>query len=67
VTTRAMLEAVKSDPNANKLAYRIHYETQTAYIKAPRRRSTGRLLQGTSSQPTANTPRRASPPWSRAT
>jgi len=31
---RAMLEAVKSDPNANKLAYRIHYETQTAYIKA---------------------------------
>ena len=31
---RAMLEAVKSDPNANKLAYRVHYETQTAYIKA---------------------------------
>ena len=31
---RAILEAVKSDPNANKLAYRIHYETQTAYIKA---------------------------------
>src|SRR5258707_13168063 len=31
---RAMLEAVKSDPNANKLAYRLHYETQTAYIKA---------------------------------
>ena len=30
----AMLEAVKSDPNANKLAYRLHYETQTAYIKA---------------------------------
>ena len=29
-----MLEAVKSDPNANKLAYRVHYETQTAYIKA---------------------------------
>jgi hypothetical protein len=28
------LEAVKSDPNANKLAYRLHYETQTAYIKA---------------------------------
>src|SRR5262249_39658551 len=22
------------DPNANKLAYRLHYETQTAYIKA---------------------------------
>ena len=31
---RAMLEAVKSDPNANKLAYRLHYEMQTAYIKA---------------------------------
>jgi hypothetical protein len=31
---RATLEAAKSDPNANKLAYRIHYETQTAYIKA---------------------------------
>jgi hypothetical protein len=31
---RAMLEAAKSDPNANKLAYRVHYETQTAYIKA---------------------------------
>ena len=31
---RAMLEAVKSDPNANKLAYRLQYETQTAYIKA---------------------------------
>src|SRR4051794_3846882 len=31
---RAMLEAVKSDPNANKLAYRLHYETRTAYIKA---------------------------------
>jgi hypothetical protein len=29
-----MLEAAKSDPNANKLAYRVHYETQTAYIKA---------------------------------
>ena len=29
---RAMLEAVK--PNANKLAYRLHFETQTAYIKA---------------------------------
>ncbi|MEH2548628.1 hypothetical protein V1283_005273 [Bradyrhizobium sp. AZCC 2262] len=31
---RAMYEAVKSDPNANKLAYRVHYQTQTAYIKA---------------------------------
>jgi len=31
---RAMLEAVKSDPNADKLSYRLHYETQTAYIKA---------------------------------
>lgn len=31
---RALLEAVKSAPNANKLAYRVHYETQTAYIKA---------------------------------
>jgi hypothetical protein len=31
---RAMLEAVKSNPNANKLAYRLHYETQTAYIRA---------------------------------
>jgi len=31
---RAMLEAVKSDPNASKFAYRVHYETQTTYIKA---------------------------------
>jgi hypothetical protein len=31
---RAILEAVKSDPNANKLAYRLLYEAQTAYIKA---------------------------------
>ena len=31
---RAMLEAAKSDPNASKLAYRLHYETMTAYIKA---------------------------------
>ncbi len=31
---RAMLEAVKSDPDANKLAFRLRYETQTAYIKA---------------------------------
>ena len=31
---RTMLEAVKSDPNADKLAYRLNYETQTAYIKA---------------------------------
>ena len=31
---RAMLEAVKSDRNADKLAYHLHYETQTAYIKA---------------------------------
>ena len=30
----AMLEAVKSDRNADKLAYRLNYETQTAYIKA---------------------------------
>ncbi len=29
-----MLKAVKSDPNADKLAYRLHYEAQTAYIKA---------------------------------
>jgi hypothetical protein len=31
---RAMLEAVKSNASANKLAYRVHYETQTAYVKA---------------------------------
>jgi hypothetical protein len=31
---RAMLEALKSDANADELAYRLHYETQTAYIKA---------------------------------
>jgi len=31
---RAVLQAVKSDANASKLAYRLHYETQTAYIKA---------------------------------
>ena len=34
VDHRAMLGSVKSDPNANKLAFRLHYETQTAYIKA---------------------------------
>ena len=28
-----MLHAVKPDPDANKLAYRLHYETQTAYIR----------------------------------
>ena len=37
----AMLQAVKSDPNADKLAYRLHYEAQTAYIKA---RDAGRRL-----------------------
>ena len=31
---RPMLDAVKSDANADELAYRLHYETQTAYIKA---------------------------------
>ena len=31
---QVMLEAVKSDPNAKKLVYRVHYEAQTAYIKA---------------------------------
>jgi hypothetical protein len=31
---RAMLEAVKSDRYADKLAYRLNYETKTAYIKA---------------------------------
>ena len=46
---RAMLEVVKSDPNANKLAYRLQYEAQTAYIIAAN----------------ANTARRALPPWSR--
>jgi hypothetical protein len=30
----AMLQAVKSDPNADKLAYRLQYEAQTAYMKA---------------------------------
>ena len=30
----AMLQAVKSDPNAKKLSFRLTYETQTAYIKA---------------------------------
>ena len=34
VDHRTMLKAAKSDPNADKLAYRLHYETQTAYIKA---------------------------------
>jgi hypothetical protein len=38
---QVMLEAVKSDPDAKKLAYRLHYETQTAYIKA---RDGGRRL-----------------------
>jgi len=37
----AMLQAVKSDPNAKKLAFRLDYETQTAYIKA---RDTGQRL-----------------------
>src|SRR5258707_13019947 len=31
---RPILEAGKSDPNANKLAYPLHYETQTAYINS---------------------------------
>ena len=31
---RAMLESVKSDPDAKQLAYRVHFETQTAYVKA---------------------------------
>jgi hypothetical protein len=31
---RTMLEALKSDPYADKLAYRLRYETQIAYIKA---------------------------------
>jgi hypothetical protein len=31
---RAILEAVKSDPNADKLAFRLRYEMLTAYIKA---------------------------------
>ena len=30
----AMLQSVKSDQNAKKLAFRLTYETQTAYIKA---------------------------------
>jgi len=34
VDHRAMLGAVKTDPNAKKLAFRLNYETQTAYIKA---------------------------------
>jgi hypothetical protein len=38
---RAMLHAVKSDPSAKKLAFRLNYETQTAYIKA---RDTGQRL-----------------------
>jgi len=37
----AMLAAAKSDPNAKKLAFRLTYETQTAYIKA---RDAGRRL-----------------------
>ena len=31
---RAVVATVKSDPNANKLVFRLQYETQTAYIKA---------------------------------
>ena len=34
VDHRAILKAVKSDRNADKLAYRLHFEVQTAYIKA---------------------------------
>ena len=34
VDQQAMLQAMKSDPDANKLAYRLQYERQTAYIKA---------------------------------
>src|SRR6187399_2211663 len=30
----AILAAVKSDPSAQKIAFRLNYETQTAYIKA---------------------------------
>ena len=66
VDHRAMLGAVKSDPNADKLAYRLHYETQTAYIKA---RDGGKRVAFCKDfiAATANTPKRASPPWSRPT
>jgi hypothetical protein len=58
---RAMLEAVKSDANANKFAYRLHYETQTPTSR-PATEVNGLHSARTSSQPIANTPRRASPP-----
>jgi hypothetical protein len=55
---------VKSDPNANKLAYRLQYEAQTAYIKA---RDGGQRLAFCKDfiAANANTARRALPPWSR--
>ncbi|MET3838569.1 hypothetical protein [Bradyrhizobium sp. OAE829] len=62
----AMLAAVKSDPNAQKLAFRLNYETQTAYTR-PATQVNGSPSARTSSQPTANTARHALPPWSRAT
>ena len=41
VNHATMLQAVKSDPNAKKLSFRLTYETQAAYIKA---RDTGQRL-----------------------
>jgi hypothetical protein len=63
---RAVLEAAKSDPNADKLAYRLHYETQTAYIKA---RDGGRRVAFCKDFIAANSryARRDSPLWSKAT
>ena len=43
---RAMLEAVKSDPNAKKLAFRLTLRNADGLHQGPRQRSTARLLQG---------------------
>ena len=43
---RAMLEVVKSDPSANKLAYRLPFRNADGLHQGSRPGSTGRLLQG---------------------
>jgi hypothetical protein len=58
---RAMLQAVKSDPDADKLAYRSITKRRRPTLR-PATEVNGSPSARTSSQPTANTPRRASPP-----
>lgn len=64
---RAMLEALKSDANADELAPTASITKRRRPTSRPATEVNGSPSAGTSSQPTANTPRRASPPWSRTT